>query len=209
MAQGPGSARRWLLTGAVVAALLAGGAACTSQGGAEAPPADGQPTSVPPSVECPPTNQAVPVDAGTVADPSVTFDPLPAGGTHVAAAVSPADVGPGQIRQTELRVYGCAAGDWAQVFATSLDTTDCEIVLTPVSVRGPDEQDLIFGRRCGSGGFLDFDVLGVTGPGGIEVLHSETALAAGQVTQDGDRLVVVTGSQERSLVWRDGRYAAQ
>ncbi|WP_148083653.1 hypothetical protein [Micromonospora sp. Llam0] len=75
-----------------------------------------------------------------------TFDPLPAGGTHVAAAVSPADVGPGQLRQTELRVYGCAAGDWTQVFATPLDTTACEIAGRPAG-RGAGH-----GRRNDVGG---------------------------------------------------------
>ncbi|MDG4767702.1 hypothetical protein O7632_26940 [Solwaraspora sp. WMMD406] len=59
--------------------------------------------------------------------------------------------------------------------------------------------------RCGSGGFLDFDVLGLTGPDEFGVLHSETGLADGQVTQDGDRLVVVSGSEERSVTYSDGQ----
>ncbi|WJK40458.1 hypothetical protein O7608_29370 [Solwaraspora sp. WMMA2056] len=225
MAESSGSTRRWLLPGAAVAAALAtvGGwwlwqslddASTTATGtgtgtGTGDGPAVTATTEVPQSgaaPACPPVEQAVAVDAGATVTASLTFDSTLAAGEHVAVALSPADVEPGQPQQTRLLVLGCTADRWEQVFVTALDTTACEILLTPVTVRGGGEQDLVFGRRCGSGGFLDFDVLGFTGPATFGVLHSETGLAAGQVTQDGGRLLVATGTQERTLTWRDGKF---
>lgn len=217
MAESSGSGRRWLLPGAAVAAaLLAVGGWWLWQGPDDGPTAttgtDGEPTATATAEgqsgvsACPPVEQAVAVDAGATVTASVTFDSMLGGGGHVAVALAPTDADPGQPQQTRLVVLGCTADTWEQIFATALDTTGCEILLTPVTVRGAGEQDLVFGRRCGSGGFLDFDVLGFTGPATVGVLHSETGLAAGQVTQDGGRLVVATGSQERTLTWRDGKF---
>ncbi|WFE26876.1 hypothetical protein O7623_26990 [Solwaraspora sp. WMMD791] len=221
MAEGSGSSRRWLLPGAAVAALLTvsgwwlwqslddGSTTANGTGiGTGGEPMSTSTTGAQsvPAVACPPVEQAVAVDAGSTVTASLTFDSTLAVGEHVAVALTPGGVEPGQPQQTRLLVFGCAADTWEQVFVTALDTTACEILLTPVTVRGAGEQDLVFGRRCGSGGFLDFDVLGFTGPTTFGVLHSETGLAAGQVTQDGARLVVATGTQERTLTWRDGKF---
>lgn len=122
-------------------------------------------------------------------------------GDFIAALVAELPSDPAGAEEVRLTLLECDGSSWRRALSEPVNLGGCDYELVATQLRNTDQEEVLFGTRCGSGAFLDFRLFGEDDTGSVQTLYSEDGIFQGEVSQLRDHLVVVSGRGRTELKW--------
>ena len=130
-------------------------------------------------------------------------------GDFIAAVVAEPTADSPLPESETLVVLECDGASWNLALTKTTDSIGCWTDLETTQLRSPEQEEVLFRTVCGSGAFLDYQLIGFDDTDdSVQAIQAEEGIFQGVVRQLRDLLVVEAGTVRQELAWDGEQFVA-